>query len=262
MSLKIPQVIGHRGAAAYAPENTLEGIHTAADMGASWVEFDVKLTKDGVPILFHDDDLERTTGVPGLVADIMYDDIRHLDAGSWFGDSFKGAKIPTLEDAVEVLLKRNLGVNIEIKPCPGREKETAEAVLDVLSRIWDDHDKILISSFSHVSLEVALDIAADWPRALLLEEEWPPNWQDLAEHLDVASININGNTVTRDDVEEIIDFGKPVLAYTVNDVKKARELQSWGVDGFFTDEPDTLLGNLARGLNGNPVVVPFKPKDP
>jgi glycerophosphoryl diester phosphodiesterase len=250
MTLKIPQVIGHRGAAAYAPENTIESLHTAADMGARWVEIDVKLTKDGIPIVFHDDTLERTTGAQGLVAETLYEDIQTLEAGSWFGDSFSGAKIPTLEEVVDVLLDRGLGVNIEIKPCPGREKETAEAVMDTLTRCWDDMDTILISSFSHVALETAQDMAPDWPRALLLDDEWPENWQDIAAHLEVSAINLNGNTVSRDDLEEAIEFGKPVIAYTINDPVKARELQGWGVDGFFTDEPDTLLSNLIRPVNG------------
>ncbi|MCD8497928.1 MAG: glycerophosphoryl diester phosphodiesterase [Alphaproteobacteria bacterium] len=251
MALKISQVIGHRGASAYAPENTLESIHSAADMGAEWVEFDVKLTKDGIPILFHDDTLDRTTNTTGLMADTLYEDVQDLDAGSWFGDSFIGTKIPTLEEALDVLLERGLSANIEIKPCPGREKETAEVVMDALTRCWDEPDRILISSFSHVALETAMDMAPDWHRSLLLEEEWPDNWQDIATHLDVSTINLNGNTVTRDDVEDAIDFGKPVLAYTINDPQKARQLQGWGIDGFFTDEPDTLLSNLIRPVNSN-----------
>lgn len=248
MPFKPPQIIGHRGAADYAPENTLESLHTAADMGAEWVEFDVKLSKDGVPVLFHDDTLERTTNGSGPLAALDYADLEDLDAGHWFGDSFTGAKIPTLEEAVDVLLDRGLCANIEIKPCPGREKETAEAVLDLLSQIWDEPDKILISSFSHVSLEVAQELMPSFPRALLLESEWPENWQELAEHLDVATINVNGNTVTREEVEEIIDFGKSVLAYTINDSQKARQLQGWGVDGFFTDAPDVLIGNLIHSV--------------
>ena len=78
MTLKLPKIIGHRGAAAYAPENTLEGIHTAADMGVEWVELDVKLTKDQIPVLFHDETLERTTNGAGNVADITYDDLKQL----------------------------------------------------------------------------------------------------------------------------------------------------------------------------------------
>lgn len=249
MPLKIPQVIAHRGASAYAPENTLEAIHTAADMGVEWVEFDVRLTKDDVPVLLHDDDLLRTTGTAGRLADTLFDDFRKLDAGSWFGDSFIGVTPPTLEETVDVLLKRGLGANVEITPCPGRDRETAMAVLDELSRIWSDPDRILISSFSITALEVARDMAPEWPRGLLLDIEWPKNWRDLVRELEVSTININGDTVTREDVKELMSLGIPVLAYTINDLAKARELQSWGVYGFFTDEPDTLLGNLIEPVN-------------
>lgn len=250
MALKIPQVIGHRGAMAYAPENTKESLHTAADMGAQWVEVDVKLTKDDVPIVFHDDELDRTTNGSGLVAETLYEDIKGLDAGSWFGHSFSGTRVLTLEELLDILLERGLSANIEIKPCPGREKETAEVVMDAITRCWDEPDRILISSFSHVSLEVARDMAPEYPRALLLDDVWPDNWQDIATHLDVSAVNLNGNTATREQVEDAIDFGKPVIAYTINDPQKARQLQGWGVDGFFTDEPDTLLSNLIRPVNG------------
>lgn len=244
MSLKLGKIIGHRGCAGYAPENTIEAIHTAADMGIDWVELDVKLTKDQVPIIFHDDTLERTTNASGPVAAMTLEEIRELDAGSWYADSFIGAKIPTLEEAVDTLIERNLGLNLEIKPCPGREKETAEAALDILSTIWDDHDRLLISSFQHVSLEAAFDVAQDWHRGLLLPEQWPENWQILADYLKVSTINVNAEHVTRDQIEDIIDIGKLILAYTVNTPDKARTLQSWGVDGFFSDMPDILKENI------------------
>ncbi len=246
MTLKIPHIIGHRGCAGYAPENTLEGIHTAADMGVEWVELDVKLTKDQVPVIFHDEDLERTTGTEGLVADTDYADLQELDAGSWFGDSFIGVKIPTLEEAVDVLIERDLGFNLEIKPCPGRERETAEAALDLLSTIWDDHNRLLISSFHHICLEAAFEMAEDWHRGLLLSEDWPENWAELADYLKVSSINLNGNTCTREQVESAIDLELPVLAYTINEPDRGRFLQSWGVDGFFSDTPDVLQETLFR----------------
>ena len=244
MTLKVPRIIGHRGAAAYAPENTLEGLYTAADMGIDWVEFDVKLTKDQVPILFHDDTLDRTTNGSGPVAEKTLEEIRELEAGSWFSDSFSGIRIPTLEEAVEVLLERNLGLNLEIKPCPGREKETAEVALDVLSHIWDDHERLLISSFQHVSLEVAMDMATDWHRGFLLPQEWPDNWRELAEYLKVSTINLNGNTCDYDDVQAAMELGLPILAYTINDQDRARQLLTWGVDGFFSDEPDVIKDGL------------------
>jgi glycerophosphoryl diester phosphodiesterase len=194
MPLKLPPVIGHRGAAAYAPENTIESIQPPAEMGAKWIEVDVKLTKDSVPIIFHDDDLNRTTNGHGPVAAMNFDDIRDLEAGSWFSEGFAGVKIPTLEEVIDVVLQRNLGINLEIKPCPGREIETAEAMLDVLSQIWDDADRLLISSFSHVSLETAMDMAPEWARGLLLETEPVENWAELADYLQASTINIDGRT--------------------------------------------------------------------
>ncbi len=244
MTLKIPKIIGHRGCAAYAPENTLEGLHTAADMGVEWVEFDVKLTKDHIPVLFHDDTLERTTNGHGLVAETTYEDIKQLEAGSWFGDSFAGIKIPTLEEAIDVLIDRNLGLNLEIKPCPGREKETAEVALDILSQYWDDHERLLISSFSHVSVEVARDMATDWYRDLVLPPEWPENWAELADYLDVSAIGVEGNNCTRDQINELLALKKPIMAYTINDPDRARLLQSWGVDSFFSDAPDVVKDGL------------------
>lgn len=244
MPLKLPHIIGHRGAAAYAPENTLEGIHTAADMDVEWVELDVKLTKDDVPIIFHDETLERTTGSPGNVADMLYEDLMHLECGSWFGDSFSGAKIPTLEDALEAVIDRDLGLNLEIKPCPGRERETAEVALDFLSTIWDDHDRLLISSFSHVALESALEMATDWHRGLLLPAEWPENWAELAQYLDVSAVNVNGHACTQEQIQSLLEMRLPVLAYTINDQHRARLLQSWGVHGFFSDAPDVLQDGL------------------
>ncbi|PZQ43950.1 MAG: glycerophosphoryl diester phosphodiesterase [Micavibrio aeruginosavorus] len=248
--LNLPKVIGHRGAKAYAPENTIESIQTAASLGVAWVELDVKLTRDGVPVIFHDEELDRTTNGTGLMAHMTYEDIRDLDAGSWFGDSFAACRIPTLEQAVDVILKHDLGLNLEIKPCPGREKETAEVALDYLSRFWDDPSKLLISSFQHVSLEAALDLAPDYARGLLIGgEEMPENWKEMAEYLDASTINLGSRLVNRQVADEVMDLELPLLVYTVNDPMQARSLQKLGVDAFFSDNPDVILENLAGGLN-------------
>ena len=248
MALKLPKIIGHRGACGYAPENTIESIHTAADMGVEWVELDVKLTKDDVPVIFHDDTLERTTNGHGPVAEVTYDELKQLEAGSWFADGFTGAHVPTLEEVCDVLIERDLGLNLEIKPCPGREKVTAEAALDVLSRVWDDHERLLITSFQHVSLEAARDMANDWYRGLLIHSdtgEMPDNWKELVDYLECVTVNINKELAAkRENVEDILDYEKAALVYTVNDPMIARQLQAYGVDCFFTDVPDIIAENL------------------
>ncbi len=257
MPLKLPKIIGHRGCAAYAPENTLESLHTAADMGVEWVEFDVTLTKDQVPVLFHDETLERTTNGSGPVAEITYEDLRQLECGSWFGDSFAGIKIPTLEEAIDVLIERELGLNLEIKSSPGIEKETAEIILDQLTRVWDDHERIRITSYSHVSLETSLDMAADWPRGIVIGNhctgKWleavktgnlPEDWEEVADYLQLSSLSIDNNLCTPEQVREIKESGRAVLAFTINDPDRARILQGWGVDSFFSDAPDVVKDGL------------------
>jgi glycerophosphoryl diester phosphodiesterase len=242
--LIIPKIIGHRGAKAYAPENTLASIHAAADMGIEWVEIDVKLTKDEIPIIFHDEELNRCTNGTGLVAETDFKTIQELDAGSWFNETFYGEKIPTLEDALNLIIERGLGVNLEIKPCPGREVETAEVMLDFATRIWpEDSPPPLISSFSHVSLETAYDVMNDWPRGLLIDD-YIAHWRDLAEHIEAHTINIDGRTVTRDQIDEYLDLGKPILAYTINDPRKAAELFDWGVSSVFSDCPDEIRDEI------------------
>ena len=113
-SALMPKVCGHRGAAGHAPENTLASIKKAASLGVRWVEFDTKLTADGVAVLFHDDDLGRTTDGAGLMAETSLADVRCLDAGSWFGEEFQGEGVPTLEDAIRELSALGLGANVEI----------------------------------------------------------------------------------------------------------------------------------------------------
>ncbi|MBU6475560.1 MAG: glycerophosphoryl diester phosphodiesterase [Alphaproteobacteria bacterium] len=238
--LIIPKIIGHRGACAYAPENTLASIHAAADLGVEWVEMDVKLTRDHIPIIFHDEELDRCTSGSGRVADTDFRDIRELDAGAWFGESFMGEKIPTLEEALNAVIDRGLGLNLEIKPCPGREVETAEIALDFATRIWpDDAPPPLVSSFSHVSLESAMDVMEEWPRGLLIDEYFE-QWREIARHLDAHTVNIDGLKLVPEQLEDYLAFGKPVLAYTINDPAKALELFGLGIAGVFSDCPDVI----------------------
>jgi glycerophosphoryl diester phosphodiesterase len=162
MPLKLPKVIGHRGACAYAPENTLESIRTAAELGCTWVEFDVQITKDGVPVLIKDETLDRTTNGHGNVIDHTLADLNDLECGSWFGGSFGDIKIPTLEEAIDVLCEQNLGVTIDIQARQGRDVDTSEAILDVLTRSWDEPDRLLLTTPSIAALETCMDMAPDF----------------------------------------------------------------------------------------------------
>ncbi len=241
----LPRLIGHRGAKESAPENTLASLREAARQGARWVELDVMLTGDGVPVLIHDDTLDRTTDGRGPVAGLTLAELRRLDAGAWFSPRFAGERVPTLEEALALLLDLGLGLNLEIKPFPGREVPTAEAALAVLRRHWPAGRPLLVSSFEVPCLEVARAAAPDIPRGYLLWDP-PADWAAVADRLEAATLNVHQDRQTAASVAAYRATGRPVLAYTVNDAGRARELFGWGVAAVFTDAP----GRLAATLGG------------
>ena len=114
--LSLPKLIGHRGVKNLAPENTLDSIELAHKLGLKWIEVDVKITKDKIPIILHDDSLDRTTNSNGLVIDFLYEEIKALDAGSFFFNYKTNIFIPTLEDIFNFCIKHEMGINIELKP--------------------------------------------------------------------------------------------------------------------------------------------------
>lgn len=235
-----PKLIGHRGAAEYAPENTLAGLNAAAGIGLNWAQVNVKLSRDGIPLLLHDDTLERTTSGSGDVAETDWADIRELDAGSWFGESFIGEPVPTLDSALERALDLNLNLNIDIVPSEDRDMETAEAVLDHITRIWDEPQRIILSSFSMTVLEVCAEMVPDWKRTWNLAPDFAAYWQEMAGHLKPAAIHVGAATAQPDFVHQILRSGYALLTGPVNEVSAAQNFLEMGVHGFISDMPDIL----------------------
>jgi glycerophosphoryl diester phosphodiesterase len=228
--LQLPKVIGHRGAAAYAPENTLASFREARKRGAAWVEIDVKLTADGVPIAMHDDSLKRTTGIDRLVAQTLRAD---LPAG-----------VPTLEEAIACFGELGLGCNVEIKPCAGRETETARAAVETLRRCWPTHlPPPLLSSFKDASLGAAREAAPEFARALLISKP-VPDWRQRAETVAAVGLNVDGKKLGTSWAHEIKQAGFVLGVYTINEAAEARALVAMGVDCIITDAPDVILRAL------------------
>lgn len=230
------RVIGHRGACGYAPENTIASLEKAAELGVGWVEFDAKLTADGVPIVFHDDTLERTTDGHGAIAEHEFDAIRELDAGAWFAAEFAGQRVPSLAETIDVLERLSLGAFVELKPCPGREAETGRVVARLLA---ERRARCALSSFRPESLVAARDAAPDISRALLIDE-LHENWRTGLTELGCAALHVGDHVMTREFAGEVKVFGSWLAVYTVDDLERASDLYSWGVDALFADCPDRL----------------------
>ena len=228
--LQLPKVIGHRGAAAYVAENTLESFREARRRGATWVEADISLTADGVPIVMHDDSLKRTTGIDRLVAETRRADLP--------------AEVPTFEEAIACWGELGLGCNVEIKPTPGREAETARAVVETLRRCWPAHlPQPLLSSFKDTSLAAAHAVAPEFARALLVGRV-EDDWRLRAEAVAAAGINTDGKRLTAVRAVEIRRAGYALGVYTINDGDVARALIGMGVQCIITDAPDVVLAAL------------------
>ena len=240
----LPRIIAHRGASAAAPENTLAAIALAAGLGARAVELDVTLSRDAVPVILHDDTLERTTDGAGPVAAVPYERLAQLDAGSWFSREFAGEKVPTLAEAAALIRARFMAFNLEIKPSPGREAETAERALAVLAGVWPPDAPLVISSASPASLAVARDGAPRWQRGLIVDRV-PRDWRARLAAQGCVSLHCSAAAASPALVREVHAAGYRVLAWTVNRTGRARRLFADGVDGIFTDQVAAMVASFA-----------------
>jgi len=228
-------LIAHRGASALAPENTLVAMRKAAQLGAKWLEVDVKLTRDRQPVIIHDDRVDRTTNGRGLVAGLTLADIRQLEARAQFGDAFAGVTIPTLQELIACVLELDMGLQLELKPTAGDDVETAEVALGVLKSMWPaNRDRLFLSSFSVRSIQAAARLMPDVPRAFavvvpprrpvaLLQET-----HCLSELLDDEAQHILADS----DIEYAVAV--------VNDAAQARRFLDNGAQTILSDIPDLL----------------------
>lgn len=234
------RLIGHRGAAAYAPENTLAAFNKAHELGCHFVEFDVMLSADGEAFVFHDEHLKRTTNGRGQFGLVTAEYLRSLDAGRWYSKQFRGEKIPSLHDVIQWLIASKAHANIEIKPYPGQTEQTTIAVLTHINRYWPrDKPLPLVSSFDLEALRLCHSIAPEIPLGLLLDK-WQDNWLQLASNLSCYSVHLSWRAATEKRVLAIKQHGYHVYVYTINRKRRALKLFKWGVDAVFSDYPDLL----------------------
>ena len=231
------QVISHRGASKYAPENTLVAFETAYALGSLTVEFDVMLSADNLAFVFHDLNVSRTTNGSGEFNLLSADAIKKLDAGSWFSDKFQGIHVPTLEEVIGFLIKYSMNANIEIKPCPGFTDQTTRSTLEIISNLWPQNKQLpLISSFDLRAMQLCKELAPHLPRGLLLHR-WRQDAIDLAKDLDCCSVHLNRYIATAKRIKLLKQHGYYVCVYTVDKKHDAEKFFSYGVDSIFSNDP-------------------------
>ena len=246
--LYYPRIIAHRGGGALAPENTLAGLRIAARMDCRGVEFDVALTADGVPILMHDETLERTTNGTGFVAAKTAAEVACLDAGGKHHRAFaveparpagSTLGVPTFQAALQTCTELGLWMNVEIKPTPGTEAVTGRAVASAVAAHLAAHPAaaIVLSSFSVLSLQQAMQVATAIPRALLMETI-PADWHRQLASAGASALHTAATGITAERIAPLCNSGIPLACYTVNDRATANALFAAGVSAIFTDRID------------------------
>ncbi|MCX5378994.1 glycerophosphodiester phosphodiesterase family protein [Streptomyces sp. NBC_00091] len=250
-----PVVYAHRGASAYAPENTLEAVDRARRLGFDWVENDVQRTRDGELVVIHDDTLARTTDVeqvfpdrrPWRVRDFTAAEIGRLDAGSWFGPRFAGARVPTLREYMERVQENQQRLLLEIKKpelYPGIEAQTLE-LLEKTGWLDESHvsQRLVVQSFSADCVRIVHGLRPDLVTAFL----GTPAVADLPRYAEFTDrINPWHTTISADWVTAVHGLlgahGKAmeVDTWIVDDAATARKVRDMGVDGIITNAPDVV----------------------
>ena len=227
-----PRIIAHRCGGALAPENTLAGLRIAARIGCRGVEFDAMLGADGVPVLIHDETLERTTSGLGGVAAADSGQLLRLDAGCRHHRAFSGEPLPSLDQALRLCASLGLWANVEIKPAVGFEVATGEIVGRRLSA-WRGRGSA--SSFSLEALHAARAAAPRLPIAVLFER-LPADWRRHVDALHAWAVHLSARHVDAGVAAELA--GIPWACYTVNGRDEAARLFGLGASAVFSDRPD------------------------
>ena len=222
-------VIGHRGAAGLAPENSLQAFAAAAELGADAVELDVHYVH-GKLLVIHDDTLDRTTSGRGPLSSLSLAELRALDAGG-------GHPMPYLEEVFDALPKE-LGVNVELKGAG-----TAEPACDFLHGAGPRD--VLVSSFDLAELRRFAALAGGTIKVAPLFDRWRDRIPDIATELGAWCVNLSARAATRQRIHQVRARGFSVLVYTVNESSVAQRLFAWGATGIFTDYPERMVRRTA-----------------
>ena len=240
--INLPKLIGHRGVMGLSPENTLNSIELANKLGLKWIEIDVKISKDMIPILMHDDTLDRTTSGKGLPINFTYNELKKLDAGSFFYHQQTNIYIPSLEEVLLFCIKNNMGINIELKPNIKFERKNVEAIAKLLVN-FKYYNQYYFSSFDWNSIIFMKQLLPNSYCGLLVDEFSENNSLNNALNIcykyNLSFCGLNKNIINSKIISEIKERNMVITVFSNENLepKEANELWLKGVDSVFIDDP-------------------------
>ncbi|MBL8154240.1 MAG: glycerophosphodiester phosphodiesterase [Anaerolineae bacterium] len=234
-------VLGHRGASGSAPMNTLPAFDLALTQGADGIELDTHLTKDGVLIVLHDFTVDHTTDGNGYARDLTLAEIKRLDAGHKFSESFRGTRIPTLDEVFESVGGKLL-INVEIKS-EGQDTDGVEQSLADCIRRHGLQSSIIVSSFNSYALQRFRQILPEVPIGYLYAPDWM-FWPEVMDAIPHEARHPHHSVIDVAYMKSAREHGWRVNTWTVNDPQEARRLRDLGVDAIITDYPARMIEAL------------------
>jgi glycerophosphoryl diester phosphodiesterase len=232
-------VVGHRGAMARCPENTMAAFQAAIDLGASWVELDVHLTRDGALAVIHDEGLERTTNGAGLVNEYTLEQLQRLDAGSWFAAEYAGQRIPSLDEVLAWARERDVVVDVEIKNAPSYYAGIEQTVVATLDR-HGMSEQVLVSSFDHPAVERVRSLDGRIATGVLYAHR-PLDALAMARSAHADVLLPQWPYVVPEDVEAAHAAGLRVIPWgPASESDILMRLLRAGVDGIISNDPAVL----------------------
>ncbi|WNB93624.1 glycerophosphodiester phosphodiesterase [Bacillus sp. NEB1478] len=239
-------IFAHRGSNKDCPENTMAAFKKAYEDGADGIELDVQLSKDGIPVIIHDEKIDRTTNKNGKVADFTYEELLEIDAGSWFSKSFSNEHIPSLEMFLQWIAPLPLLLNVELKNNEIEYKGLEEKTLELL-RYYGMEKRTVISSFNHYSLLKIRKLNPYIETAPLYSAGIYEPWE-YVRVVCSQSAHPHYKSLQPYIMEGFKRNNIPVRPYTVNQKKWMHYFFKWGAQAIITDYP-----LIARSvLHGNP----------
>jgi glycerophosphoryl diester phosphodiesterase len=235
-------VFAHRGTKRTHPENTMAAFKEAERIQADGIELDVHLSKDGEVVIIHDETLDRTTTLSGYVKDFTLQQLKQADAGVTFDSSFAGETIPTLREVFEWAAQNQLLINVELKNDEILYEGLEEKVV-ALIREYQLEDRIILSSFSHASIEKLKQLASDIERALLYFE-LPSSIIEMLAEKQEAGFHPNTIGLTKDTVVKAQQLGYTVRPYVANTIEDMKHMIEYGVDAIMSDYPNDVINVL------------------